>query len=134
MTDRTLIAVVDEDASWLAAMGGTLMTTGYHALLIGDESAVDQIVSAEPVVAIVSSVPIARALREAMGDTCPVLLLVTSDIDELSEEDEMLFQAAYEKPASIDRVLVEVRRVVRGRRTSGTVLRSEIVLVTTKAN
>jgi DNA-binding NtrC family response regulator len=133
MRDRTLIAVIDEDSSWLAAMGGTLLTTGYHALLIGDErTALAQLLSSDPTIAIVSSVKLAREIASVMGDEAPFLVLVTDDLDALSDEDAALFHAAHEKPASIDRVMVEVRRAVRGRRESGTVVQAQPAIVHAK--
>src|SRR5688500_5819924 len=112
MSNRTLIAVVDEEPSWLATMGAMLSSAGLHALLLGDRStALRQIMRDEPALAIVPSASFARVLLAEMGDACPVLVLVTDDLAALTDEEERMFHAAYEKPASHDRVVMEVRRL-----------------------
>src|SRR5688572_10438008 len=99
MRDRTLIAVVSDEPGWLAAMGAMLASAGMHSLLVGDRaSAIAQIAIDAPAVAIVPSSALAFELHRRMGDACPLLVLVTADLAELDAGDEILFQAAYEKP------------------------------------
>ena len=133
MADRTLIAVVDDEPGWLALVGTMLSDQGFHAQLLGDAgSALAQIVKDDPAVVILGETALAWRLRNTLGDACPVLLLVTGDLGELREDDVALFQAAYEKPASLQRILGEVRRAVRGRRCSGTVIKAQPEVVTAR--
>ncbi len=129
MAERTLIAVVDDEPTWLATMGRALAREGYHAQLIGDgEAAVDLIVAERPLVAVldrhmprISGLELSARLRARLGESCPPLVLVTGDLNELSEPELDRFDAAYEKPVPLALLMRTVRRLVRGQKSSGTI-------------
>ncbi|HJL14185.1 MAG TPA: response regulator [Sandaracinaceae bacterium LLY-WYZ-13_1] len=130
---RTWIAVVDDDPTWLATLGRALSREGYHTLLVGDgDRAATRIPHEEPAAVILdhrmprtTGVELARGLRAAMGERCPPLILVTGDLRELAPGDRELFVAAYEKPVRLRRLMQELRRVIRGRKSSGTLRRAD---------
>lgn len=127
--DETMIAVVDDEPMWLATLGRALSREGFHALLLGDPiRAAAQIPQERPAVVILdhgmpelSGTELAGRLVEALGEACPPLVLVTADLRELDREALGLFVAAYEKPVSLRQLMSEVRRLVRGRKASGTI-------------
>lgn len=130
MTHRAMIAVVDDEPTWLAAVGRALSRDGHHALLLGDPlRAAEQIPREAPAAVIldnsmpdISGVELARRLTTALGDACPPLILVTADLGELDRDARSLFVAAYEKPVSLRQLMNELRRVLRGRKASGTIV------------
>ena len=133
MTQQTLIAVVDDEPVWLAAVGRALAREGYHAQLIGDpEAALDLVASERPAVVIVdrhmprmSGLELAARLQRRLSDRCPPLILVTGDLAELSARERDRFEAIYEKPVSLKQLMRQVRRLVRGQKRSGTLPATE---------
>jgi DNA-binding response OmpR family regulator len=116
MPNKTLVAVVDEEPSWLGLVGNTLSEHGFHALLLGDgDGAVERITTDGPAVVILPSATLAQRLWSTLGEACPALLLVTHDLEELTDAEAGLFEAAYEKPVSLARIVDEVRRTIGAR-------------------
>lgn len=128
-TDKAMIAVVDDEPTWLATVGRALSREGHHALLLGDPSrAAEQIPKERPAAVIldhsmpeVTGVELAQQLTATLGDACPPLILVTADLRDLDREARALFVAAYEKPVSLRQLMNELRRLLRGRKVSGTI-------------
>lgn len=135
MKEQTLIAVVDDDPMWLATAGRMLSRDGYHVLLIGDPlEAPEQIADERPAVVILdlampglNGVQLARALLRDLGERTPPMVLISGDLSELGREDGALFEAAYEKPVSLQQLLSEVRRLVRGQKISGVLSRDDVM-------
>lgn len=129
MSERTLIAVVDDEPVWLAAVGRGLSREGYHAQLIGDpEAAVSLVREEKPSVVILdrwmpqlSGLELAEQLKSELGDACPALVLVTGDLVDVTPSQLARFDAIFEKPVSLKVLLRTVRRLVRGQKSSGTV-------------
>lgn len=128
MGEKTLIAVVDDEPTWLTAIGRALARVGHHSLLLGDaDSAADQIVAERPDVVIVDrwmpglgGVALARELRARLEERCPPIILVSGDLGDVPEEDEELFALLMEKPLSLSSLLEEVHRLAQHAKRSGT--------------
>jgi DNA-binding response OmpR family regulator len=135
MTKQQLIAVVDDEPVWLASLGRALTLRGYEPLLLErPERALDEVPRRRPVAMIVDySMPrltgaeLASRLQGSLGDECPPLILVTGDLEELSPAERAPFAAAFGKPVPLQELFAELRRVVRGALSSGTVQRPERV-------
>lgn len=129
MTERTQIAVVDDEPVWLTTVGRALSREGYHAQLIGDpDAALALIASERPTVVIVDrymprlgGLELAERLQHRLGERCPPLVLVTGDLGDLSPSQLARFEAVFEKPVSLKQLMRTMRRLVRGQKSSGTV-------------
>jgi DNA-binding response OmpR family regulator len=131
MTREQLVAVVDDEPVWRTSLGRALSLRGYRSLLLGDpRTALRELVRERPDAVILDhSMPglsgseLAERLRGALGDACPPLLLVTGDLYQLSEAERAPFAATFVKPVALGELCAELRRVLRGALSSGTVRR-----------
>lgn len=122
-----LIALLDDERGWVAAVGRTLAAEGYAVMLMSDaDAAIDLVAERGPDVMILDPrLPrldgraLAVVLHEELGEACPPLIGATRDLPGLSLRDRDGLVAVYEKPTAVDRVVREVRRMVQGRRQSG---------------
>lgn len=116
-----LVAVIDDEPLWLKTMSRVLAREGFDALLIDDASeALARVPERRPDVAIIDGllpglhgVELARRLRDAMGESCPTLLLVSGDVGGVPDTDG-LFVAIYQKPVPLDVLLAFLRRASAG--------------------
>lgn len=129
MSERTLIAVVDDEPAWVAALGRAIVREGYHAQLIGDaDAALDLVAKERPQVVLIDrhmprldGLCLAGLLQDELREKCPPLVLVTGDLYELGDEQLARFDAVYEKPVSLAKLMRTVRRLVRGQKSSGAI-------------
>lgn len=124
-----LIALLDDERGWVAAVGRTLAAQGHTLMLMSDaDAAIDLVAKKRPDVMILDPrLPrldgrsLAHVLREELGETCPPLVGATRDLAGLSLRERDGLEAVYEKPEAVDRVVREVRRLLQSRRHSGPV-------------
>ena len=114
-----VVLLLDDDPSWLRALGRLLERRGASVIqLTSPDTLFEHIAVQTPDVMALdfllgkgeTGAAVARVLREQLRDSCPPLLLVSATLQDVSDRDLVLFDAAYSKdtpPADLVRTLLE---------------------------
>ncbi len=119
--DPRRVLVVDDDAAMLRTHGRVLSAHGLRPVLMTDAGeALEEAMQRTPAVVILDLVMPAMSgleyvtrLRSAHRRACPPVILVSSNHAQLSPMEQLLFDAIFPKPYSIDRLVQSVKRLAR---------------------
>lgn len=119
--DPKRVLVVDDDGPMLRTHGRVLEAHGFRPVLMADPTeAVEEAMQRTPAVVILdlvmpgmSGLDFATKLRMHYARACPPLVLVSANHGQLSVIDQLLFDAVFPKPYSIDRLIQSVRSFAR---------------------
>jgi DNA-binding response OmpR family regulator len=140
--DGTRVLVVDDDPPMLRTHGRVLDAHGLSPVLMADASeALEEAKNRTPAAIIIdlvmpgmSGLEYVTRLRCHYGRTCPPVILISGNHQYLSPMEQLMFDAIFPKPYSVDKVVYWVKRLAREyqerrRSPSGVVSRGGLRLV-----
>jgi DNA-binding response OmpR family regulator len=119
--DPKRILVVDDDAPMLRTHGRVFEAHGLRPVLMADPAeALEEAKLRTPAVIVLdlvmpgmSGLEYVTRLRTHYGRACPPVILVSANSGQLSPLEQLMFDAIFPKPYSVDRVVTWVRRLAR---------------------
>jgi CheY-like chemotaxis protein len=119
--DIKRILVVDDEVPMLRTHGRVLEAHGLRPVLMADPAeALEEAQRRVPSVIIVdlvmpgmSGLEFVTRLRTHFGRSCPPVMLVSANLIQLSPMEQIMFDALFPKPYSIDRYIEWVRKLAR---------------------
>lgn len=119
--DPKRVLVVDDDAPMLRTHGRVLEAHGMRAILMADPSeALEEAKLRIPAVIVLdlvmpgmSGLEYVARLRTYYGRACPPVILVSANHVQLSPMEQLMFDAIFPKPYSVDRLVAWVKRLAR---------------------
>ncbi len=126
---KLVVLLLDDDPIWLRALGKLLERRGASVIaLTSAETLLERAADRTPDVMVIdfllgegkTGADVARTLREQLRQSCPALLLLSSSLPEVSDQDFAPFDAAYTKvtpPADLVHYILERANLSRGSRS-----------------
>lgn len=119
--DLKRVVVVDDDPEMLKTLTRILRSHDLRPVPISDpETALAEVLEHPPGVLMVdlvmpsmSGLDLVTRLRTELGQACPPVVLVSSSCHDLAPMEQIMFDALYSKPFSVDALVRTVRRLAR---------------------
>jgi DNA-binding response OmpR family regulator len=119
--DPKRILVVDDDGPMLRTHGRVLEAHGFHPILMPDagealeeaKSNLPSVIVLDLVMPGMSGLEYVARLRSYYGRTAPPLVLVSAHHHQLSPMEQLMFDAIFPKPYSVDGVIATVKKLAR---------------------
>ncbi len=119
--DPKRVLVVDDDAPMLRTHGRVLETNGLRPVLMADAGeALTEATQRAPAVIVIdlvmpgmSGLEYVTRLRTHYGRACPPVILVSANYTHLSPLEQLMFDAIFPKPYSVDSLVSWVKRLAR---------------------
>lgn len=135
--DPKRVLVVDDHGPMLRTHGRVLETFGMRPVLMADpgealeeaKSHIPSVVVLDLVMPGMSGLELVTRLRMFYGRQCPPVVLISANASQLSPMEQLMFDAIFTKPYSVDRMVTWVKRLARQhyerRRTPSEVVRRQ---------
>lgn len=119
--DPRRVLVVDDHGPMLRTHGRILETFGMKPILMADpgealeeaKTRVPSVVVLDLVMPGMSGLELVTRLRMHYGRQCPPVVLVSANATQLSPMEQLMFDAIFTKPYSVDRMVTWVKRLAR---------------------
>ena len=119
--DPGRILVVEDEEPMLRTHERVLRAHGLRPVLVSDpveapaevEARLPGVVVTDLVMPGMSGLELVTRLRTAHGRACPPVMLVSANVDQLSSMEQIMFDALFPKPYSVDRFVEWVRKLAR---------------------
>lgn len=119
--DPQRVLVVDDHGPMLRTHGRILETFGMKPILMTDPAeALEEAKARLPAVVVLdlvmpgmSGLEFVTRLRMFYGRHCPPVVLISANASQLSPMEQLMFDAIFTKPYSVDRMVVWVKRLAR---------------------
>jgi DNA-binding response OmpR family regulator len=119
--DTKRILVVDDEGPMLRTHGRVLEAHGLRPVLMADpgealeeaKRRIPSVVVVDLVMPGMSGLEFVTRLRTHYGRSCPPVMLVSANLIQLSPMEQIMFDALFPKPYSIDRYVEWVRKLAR---------------------
>lgn len=119
--DPKRILVVDDDGPMLRTHGRVLEAYGLRPILMADagealleaKERLPSVMIVDLVMPGMSGLELVTRLRTHYGRSCPPVMLVSANLVQLSPMEQIMFDALFPKPYSIDRFVDYVRKLAR---------------------
>lgn len=127
-----LIFLVDDQPTWLRALGRVLRQAGATVRAFEDPRSVLDVIEADlPDLAMIdfdlgpggTGDALARQLREALGSECPPLMLLTAQLGDVDDRALVVFDAALSKDTPPDALVATLMREASAYRVRQSTLR-----------
>ncbi|GAB5549663.1 MAG: response regulator [Sandaracinaceae bacterium] len=119
--DTKRILVIDDEGPMLRTHGRVLETHGFRPVMMADPAeALEEAKRRLPSVVVVdlvmpgmSGLELVTRLRTHYGRSCPPVILISANLAQLSPMEQIMFDAMFAKPYSVDRLVNWVRKLAR---------------------
>ncbi len=119
--DPRRVLVVDDHGPMLRTHGRVLETFGMKPVLMADPGeALEEAKEHLPAVVVLdlvmpgmSGLELVTRLRMHYGRQCPPVVLISANASQLSPMEQLMFDAIFSKPYSVDRMVTWVKRLAR---------------------